>query len=268
MRIFAFLALALLVAACSTTDRRYSYVPPPTASYSPPAADVRAAQEQLRAAGMYDGPIDGVWGPETRAALERYQQNRNLPVTGRIDDQTSTALRRTYSSRPVALRDPTDVRTIQNRLRQLNYYQGPDDGVWGSRTQMAVESFQHSRGLPVGRMTEATIAAMGLDPGAFSRNTAYAGDRYYNDRYYDQRYSGYSGRDPAGVREVQRRLRGAGFYAGPVDGVWGSRTQIGLERFQRSRGLEASGSLNPMTAQALGLNPNNPSLSAAPPRRY
>ena len=264
MRIFALLALALLVAACSSTSPpRSSYaVAPPNAAYAP-SADVRATQQQLRAAGMYDGPIDGVWGPETRAAVERFQQNRGLPVTGRVDDQTTSALRRPYSASPVALRDPTDVRTVQNRLRQLNYYQGPDDGVWGSSTQMAIESFQHSRGLPVGQVTEATIAAMGLDPASFSRNAAYAGP----DRYYGS-YNGSTALDPAVVRGVQQRLRQAGFYSGPIDGVWGSRTQTALERFQRSRNLEATGTLNPTTAQALGLNPNNLSLSAVPPRRY
>jgi peptidoglycan hydrolase-like protein with peptidoglycan-binding domain len=59
------------------------------------------------------------------------------------------------------------------------------------------------------------------------------------------------------VRNIQSRLRALGFYRAQTDGIWGAGTQAALERFQRGRGLEASGQINPATAQALGLNPNN-----------
>jgi len=68
--------------------------------------------------------------------------------------------------------------------------------------------------------------------------------------------------DPAVVRGVQRRLRQFGYYHGPADGVWGMRTEQAMERFQRSRGLEPTGDLNPVTASALGFDPNNLELSA------
>ena len=41
-------------------------------------------------------------------------------------------------------------------------------------------------------------------------------------------------------------------------------TQAAIERFQQGRGLQATGQINPATAQALGLDPNN--LEAPPPR--
>ena len=63
--------------------------------------------------------------------------------------------------------------------------------------------------------------------------------------------------DPAVVRGVQQRLRQQGFSAGVPDGIWGPRTQTALVRFQRSRGLEPTGQLDPSTAVALGFDPNN-----------
>ena len=48
-----------------------------------------------------------------------------------------------------------------------------------------------------------------------------------------------------------------GFYRGGVDGTWGPGTQTAIERFQQGRGLQATGQLNPATAQAMGLDPNN-----------
>jgi Putative peptidoglycan binding domain len=45
-------------------------------------------QEQLAAAGYYDGPIDGVLGPMTREAIAAYQAANGLAVTSAIDEPT------------------------------------------------------------------------------------------------------------------------------------------------------------------------------------
>ncbi len=41
-------------------------------------------QTQLRTYGYYEGPIDGVIGSQSRAALEAFQRDRDLVVTGTI----------------------------------------------------------------------------------------------------------------------------------------------------------------------------------------
>ena len=45
-------------------------------------------QEQLAAAGYYDGPIDGLLGPMTRQAIAAYQADNGLAVTSAIDEPT------------------------------------------------------------------------------------------------------------------------------------------------------------------------------------
>ena len=45
-------------------------------------------QEQLAAAGYYDGPIDGILGPMTREAIAAYQADNGLAVTSAIDEPT------------------------------------------------------------------------------------------------------------------------------------------------------------------------------------
>jgi hypothetical protein len=45
-------------------------------------------QEQLAAAGYYDGPIDGVLGPMTREAIANYQADNGLAITSAIDEPT------------------------------------------------------------------------------------------------------------------------------------------------------------------------------------
>lgn len=54
--------------------------------------DVRKAQESLQHKGYSPGPIDGVRGPQTRAAIREYQKAENLPVTGRLDAKTAGRL--------------------------------------------------------------------------------------------------------------------------------------------------------------------------------
>jgi peptidoglycan hydrolase-like protein with peptidoglycan-binding domain len=54
--------------------------------------EVRQAQEQLRDQGLYRGRIDGVLGPETKQALQQFQQKNSLPVTATLDQQTMDKL--------------------------------------------------------------------------------------------------------------------------------------------------------------------------------
>jgi Putative peptidoglycan binding domain len=53
---------------------------------------VGQAQEQLRAAGFNPGPIDGILGPRTKAALRRYQASHGFPETGVLDKATRQSL--------------------------------------------------------------------------------------------------------------------------------------------------------------------------------
>jgi hypothetical protein len=49
---------------------------------------VAAAQERLAQQGYYRAKIDGVFGPETRRAIARYQNNHGLRVTGYLTTDT------------------------------------------------------------------------------------------------------------------------------------------------------------------------------------
>jgi peptidoglycan hydrolase-like protein with peptidoglycan-binding domain len=50
-------------------------------------------QEELARRGYYKGPIDGVVGPGTRAAISAYQRNHGLEVSGTIDPPLLRSLR-------------------------------------------------------------------------------------------------------------------------------------------------------------------------------
>lgn len=64
----------------------------------------------------------------------------------------------------------------------------------------------------------------------------------------------------ASVAQLQELLRNAGFDPGPIDGIFGTRTQSAVIAFQRSKNLVPDGIVGVMTWTALGVNcaPNCP----------
>ena len=54
--------------------------------------DVRAEQQALKDKGCDPGPIDGIDGPQTQAALQEFQRKQNLEPDGRLGPQTRDAL--------------------------------------------------------------------------------------------------------------------------------------------------------------------------------
>jgi len=53
---------------------------------------VSTVQSELARLGYYNGAIDGALGDQTEAALARYQQDRDLSVTGTVDAATLQSL--------------------------------------------------------------------------------------------------------------------------------------------------------------------------------
>jgi peptidoglycan hydrolase-like protein with peptidoglycan-binding domain len=58
----------------------------------PSQATVKAAQHKLEQSGFYSGNIDGMYGPETRAAVREFQQNSQLSPTGQLNQETLAKL--------------------------------------------------------------------------------------------------------------------------------------------------------------------------------
>ncbi len=59
---------------------------------SAPSATVAEAQRLLTAIGYQPGPVDGIFGPRTGAALQAFQTDSGLLATGAFDDATMFAL--------------------------------------------------------------------------------------------------------------------------------------------------------------------------------
>jgi peptidoglycan hydrolase-like protein with peptidoglycan-binding domain len=176
---------ALILAAAIAPAAAQTYQPPspPLLTYTQPLSPqgVQMVQQHLRDQGAYAGRIDGIWGADSQAALERFQQAHGLQVTGQLNQATIATLGippeqllaagqpvyTTVSGSPIPgnMLSPRAVHAIQARLHDLNFYNGVPDGIWGAETQQAIERFQQGRGLQAsGQLNPATISALGLDP--------------------------------------------------------------------------------------------------------
>ena len=54
--------------------------------------EIRSVQAALRRLGIYSGQVDGILGPDTQRAIESYQVQNKLPVTGQPDQKLNALL--------------------------------------------------------------------------------------------------------------------------------------------------------------------------------
>jgi peptidoglycan hydrolase-like protein with peptidoglycan-binding domain len=105
------------------------------------AETITQAQEALKAAGYHLGEPDGKSGPATTAAIKKFQGDRHLPVTGKLDSITLAALGVGKSSDPSAaersdliLADAVNtlVHTVDPETQQPAILAGTNSGLYRS----------------------------------------------------------------------------------------------------------------------------------------
>lgn len=126
------------------------------------SAYVTDLQRSLAAAGYYQGAIDGVYGPQTVAAVEEAQTASGLPVTGTVDKATAAALDATLVALggASAQADTAATAALQQTLKLAGFWTGPVDGVWTPALTDALRTFQEQLGVEAtGTVDAATISA-------------------------------------------------------------------------------------------------------------
>lgn len=151
-----------------------------------PSEVVAAVQKALIATGDFNGEIDGLMGPVTRASIIAYQKRNGFEQTGNASKLLLTAIEQdlpkiTRSSDKLSglianssngsTREEFDkelVRQIQAGLANRGLNIGVD-GLYGSKTRAAIEAFQKKHGLEVtGRPDPAVLQTL-KQVGAFTQ---------------------------------------------------------------------------------------------------
>jgi peptidoglycan hydrolase-like protein with peptidoglycan-binding domain len=118
-------------------------------------------QELLRAVGA-PVTVDGIFGPDTKAAVVAFQESEGIPASGVVGSVTLRLLETAASQAALDLSLGSTgpaVRILQRQLTALGYNVGGIDGIFGAATQAAVEAFQRAEGLPVTGVVGPTVEA-------------------------------------------------------------------------------------------------------------
>ena len=161
-------------------------------------ADVRRLQQVLTELAYQPGPIDGISGARTIAAVTTFQTDAGLKADGLAGRVTRASLKTRYAAGTTAsgaeapaattvtdtgadgssttttttvtasgiLREGSrgaDVQRVQELLTSVGYAPGPIDGIFGPKTKVSVLAFQDDHGLRVdGLVGSNTRAALGF----------------------------------------------------------------------------------------------------------
>ena len=145
------------------------------------------------------------------------------------------------------------TKTLQQALADAGYYDAKVDGIYGPKTVAAVEALQKANGLPqTGTLDKATEKALRSELAAKGGAAAQE--------------------ETASTAAVQQTLKLAGYWDGPVDGVWTDDLTVALEKLQKDLGVKVTGTVDAATIAALekaiaqaGAAPSaSPSTSASP----
>ena len=118
--------LKLLADAGCLTDEQQAQAVAKVTDYT------TALQTQLQQAGYYKDPIDGIYGPQTVAAVQQLQTDNGLPTTGFVDQATALALDKKLAElgQQAAAQELTQTAAVQTVLKLTGYWTGPIDGKW------------------------------------------------------------------------------------------------------------------------------------------
>ena len=244
-------------------------------------SEVKKVQQRLKELGYLKGSADGDFGDATEAAVRAFQAQNGLTVDGKAGPAT---LNKLYSSS--AKKAPTttatntprptntpftsykngdsgsEIRKMQQRLKELGYLTGSVDGDFGDATEAAVRAFQARNGLTVdGKAGTATLNKLYSssakraysEPTKTPKPTATptprptATPKAESLNYYLE--PGVSG---ARVRTLQNRLIDLGWLDGSADGKYGNATEYAVKAFQaRYSSLWKDGIAGPDTLRIL-----------------
>ncbi|MBO0845576.1 MAG: peptidoglycan-binding protein [Nocardioides sp.] len=169
----------------STPASSRSTDPSPKVTHHPPrppqdvlepgatGTQVRELQQRLFQLAWLPETTTGVYDGATVAAVKGFQGKRGLPTTGVLDRRTWDRLvgMTTTPSHDAMFNvlhpgrtligpgdQGTDVRALQARLKQIDWYFGDVTGSYDSRTATAVKGFQAKRVIPVtGEVDQRTL---------------------------------------------------------------------------------------------------------------
>ena len=218
---------------------------------------VKALQRRLTELGYYTCEADGIYDSDDILAVRTFQQKNGLKVDGIAGYDTQvrlyaeTAVRADEAAATATPGPDTEtllkigatgeqVRLLQNRLKELDYFDGEVDGMYGTRTARAVAAFQQRSGLKDDGMAGSRTLNLIYGSSALAAPTATPTPRATAAPSPSPAASLSLGSQGEEVRAMQKRLNELG-YTVSADGLFGIGTYNAVAAFQRQNGLRSDG---------------------------
>ena len=231
---------------------------------------VRALQQALTAHGItVSGGVDGVFGQGTLNAVKTFQTSKGLIASGEVNSTTAFLLGLAPSPiLPARGQRGALVTTLQQALTRASItVRGGVDGIFGAGTTAAVTTFQTNRGLTATGIVDITTAiALGIVDGSATTTTATTTATTTTTTTTTAAGTTTAPTTPSqfpvvgdfsdAVKTLQKALIASGITVrGGADGRFGRATTAAVTTFQLNMSIAATGIVDQLTAQLLGLSP-------------
>ena len=228
---------------------------------------VRSLQRALIAQGIsVSGGVDGIFGQATLKAVKTFQSNKGLIASGEVNSTTAFLLGLAPSpALPTRGQRGALVTSLQQSLVSASIpVSGGVDGIFGAGTTAAVSAYQTSRALVVtGKVDIATAISLGIVEGTTKPSTtpttlAPATTTPVTTVPATTTPGQFPmvGDKNEAVKSLQKALIAAKVpVRGGADGYFGSATTTAVTTFQQNMRIAATGVVNLLTSQLLGLSP-------------
>lgn len=228
---------------------------------------VRSLQQALVAQGVsVSGGVDGIFGQGTLNAVKTFQSNKGLVASGEVNSTTAFLLGLAPSpALPARGQRGALVTSLQQSLVSASIsVRGGVDGIFGAGTTAAVSAYQTSRGLAAtGVVDIATAISLGIVEGSTNPSTTPPSTTSTTPAPATTvPASTTPGQFPVvgdkneAVKSLQKALIAAKVSVrGGADGHFGSATTTAVTTFQQNMRIAATGVVDQLTSQLLGLTP-------------
>lgn len=163
---------------------------------------------------------------------------------------------------PVAYGDErSEVISLQEALKELGFYTGKEDGIFGAGTRKSVLAYQKANGLPeTGAGDAATQKKLfeGKSVNSRGKSVSITTAPVCLDYTMASGHTGYA------VKALQARLAELGYYKKAVDGQYGAGTVSAVKAYQKANRLTQTGKADSTTQRLLFSPSSVPSLTATP----
>jgi len=188
---------------------------------------MRAVQQQLKDQGFFYGEVDGESGPETAAAIRRYQIRNGLEVTGALNPETLASLKAPGGT-PVPATQPAQLPAQPAQPPEQPAPQSQEPNVSSEDRQFLRQTNPVTPAAPPDRYVGAVTPAPATQTVPAGFGAFYARTPYENAPEEVQVET---------LRRAQSSLFRYGYYRAPVDGQPGPETERSLLLFQQHAGL-------------------------------